>query len=216
MRCTGGPERMIAIVGVEGSRSDDLRRAFVGLGAACEVVHSVDRLERAQKIILPDVGSFPRGIRAIRDGGLLGPIFRAADQGRPILGIGRGLHLFFDVSYEEGQHTGLGVIHGKVTGLDAGGHRSTGPLSLPHQGWGEVEWLEEFPLAGAGVPGGRSYYFDHSHHAEPLDESVVCGRSNYGVDFAAVVRQGNLIGTEFRPERSGEAGWKLLERFARL
>ncbi len=203
---------MIAIIDYDTAQTDELHQALLSLGAPAELVNSQDRLERAHKIILPEAASFRRAIRTLRDRRLLGPIFRAADEKRAVLGIGTGFHLFFDVSYEEGQHTGLGLVHGKATRLDAGGHPSAAQSQPPHRGWNQVFTEGDRPIAFE-VASGTSFFFDHSFHAEPLDERAVAASSNYGVKFSSVIQHGSVIGTQFIPERSEDAGRRFLAAF---
>jgi imidazole glycerol-phosphate synthase subunit HisH len=203
---------MIAILECETGESQRMQKAFAGMGADAKIVGSIEGLDRASKIVIPSGGSFAPAIRSVRDRGLIGPLLRAVDDGRAILAVSLGLYLLMDVSYEEGQHTGLGAIHGKVTRFDFGNHPAARHFVLPHQGWNQVIWSNGCPLL-AGLHSGEYFYFDHSHLAEPLDERVIAARCNHGVDFAAVIAQGRIFATQFLPDRSGEAGLKLLANF---
>ncbi len=206
---------MIAIVDYESSRTVNLKKAIDDLGADSVFVNSVDRLERASKIILPACDSFPRAIRSLRDRGMLRPIFHAVDAGCPVLGIGQGMHLLFDVSYEEGQHTGLGLVHGKVAAFQSAGYSPIANASNRHLGFSPVQWVNGFPLF-VGMNSGEPFYFDHAFHAEPLDDAVIGARARHNVEFSAAVQQANLMGVEFLPEESGDAGLNVLSAFIRL
>lgn len=205
---------MIAIVDYDTSRTANLKKALDDLGAESILVNSVDRLERAAKIILPACDSFPKAVRSMRDRGMLRPIFHAVDAGRPVLGIGQGMHLLFDVSYEEGQHTGLGLVHGKVAPFSAPGYTPLGSGNR-HIGFSPVVWTNGFPLF-VGMNPGESFYFDHAYHAEPLDAAVIGARARHTVEFSAAVQQGALFGVEFLPEESGDAGMKALAAFVQF
>lgn len=206
---------MIAIVNYESARTQEIRDAFAGIDVDADIVASIDRVDRASRIVLPPAASLARAIRAVRDAGIIPSLMRAIDQGRPLLGIGHGLHLLFDVSYEEGQHTGLGVIPGKVTGFDFAGHPVGRSTRVPHQGWSQVTWLNGCPLF-AGLKSGQEFYFDHAYHAEPLDHRLVAATCSHGIDFSAAVWNGPVFGVQFLPEKSGEAGLQLLKNFASL
>jgi imidazole glycerol-phosphate synthase subunit HisH len=203
---------MIAILECEGGDAQRMQKAFASFGADAQVVSSVVDLDRASKIVIPSGNSFPQTARGIRDRGMIGPLLRAIDDGRAILGVSLGFHLLMDVSYEDGQHTGLGAIPGKVARFDFGTHPAARHFVLPHQGWNQVVWSNGCPLF-AGLQSGEYFYFNHSHHAEPLDERLIAARCNHGIDFAAAVWQGRIFAIQFLPERSGEAGLKLLANF---
>ena len=206
---------MIAIVDCESSDTRGIQRAFERIGTKTAVVNSIDRLERASKIVIPPSASFPRMIRSLRDGGLVGPLLSAASGGRPVLAISRGMHLLFDVCYEEGQHTGLGLVHGKVIRFEFGEHPAARHFSLPHQGWNQVHWTNDCPLT-AGLESGEYFYFHHSFHAEPLEHTDTGAQCNHGVDFSALIWKDRIFGTQFLPEKSEDAGLKLLANFAAL
>jgi glutamine amidotransferase len=206
---------MIAILDCGSEDSAKTKQALDSLGADARIVSSAGDLARASKIILPNGGSFPELVRLIRDRGLVEPLLRAADQGVHILAVSHGMHVLMDVSYEDGQHTGLGVISGKATAFDFGTHPAARHFVLPHQGWNQVTWSNGCPLFN-DLQSGEYFYFNHSHHVEPLDARLVAGRCNHGIDFAAVVWQGHVFAAEFLPERSEQAGLKVLANFLAL
>lgn len=206
---------MIAIVDVEGAGAPKLMQALSRAGLAAGLAASQGDFERAERIILADAPDFAAGLRRIRDHGWIRPLLHTAAD-RPILGIGHGLHLLCDVSHEDGQHTGLGLIHGKALRLDPGNHPAARHFGLPHRGWNQVLWQVPASPLLTGLSSGEYFYFDHSAHAEPLDPAAIRGRSNHGVDFASVVQTENLYGVQFLPERSEEAGLKILVNFAAL
>lgn len=203
---------MIALCNYDTCRSDGLLSALAGVGVSATLVRGIDDLERAHKIILPDFDSLPEAIRSFRDRGFLPAIFRAADEGRWILAIGGGGHLLLDVIHAEATHTGLGLIHGKVTRLDAANHPAGRSHAPPHRGWNRVSWRSDHGLA-AGLHMDEEFYFDHAMCAEPLDVRETAAWSNYGVDFCACWSRGRLVGTQFRPEESGQAGRRVLANF---
>jgi len=206
---------MIAILDCEIGDSAKLKKALDSLGADAKLVDCASDLGRASKIILPDGGSFARAVRAIRDRCLVGPLLQAADQGVPFLALSLGMHVLMDVCHEDGQHTGLGLIAGKATTFDFGLHPAARHFVLPHQGWNQVTWSNGCPLL-SGLRSGEYFFFNHSHHAEPLDGSLVAGRCNHGIDFAAVLWQKRIFATQFLPERSEQAGLKVLANFLAL
>jgi glutamine amidotransferase len=206
---------VIGILEYESAEAEAVQAAFSAVGADAQLVNSIDRLDRCSKVVLPPTTSFRSAVRFIRDRGFVTPLMRAIDQRRPVLGMAQGLHLLFDVSYEEGQHTGLGVIPGKVAAFDFEGHAIGQKATLPHRGWNQVHWSRACPLF-EGIESGERFYFDHSFHAEPLDIQLVVGRSNHGIDFSAAVWSGSVVGTQFLPVFSDNAGARVLRNFAAI
>jgi glutamine amidotransferase len=143
----------------------------------------------------------------LRTTGLGAFLTDAAGQGTPIFGICLGSQIIFDYS-EEGDVECLGLVRGAVRHLkqvwmerpDASEDAKSGMLKVPHMGWNEV-------------PGWGTYYFVHSYIICPKDEKVVVGAADYGVPVPAVIRSGNIMATQFHPEKSGEAGLQLLRDF---
>jgi imidazole glycerol-phosphate synthase subunit HisH len=203
---------VIAILQYETGDPKRMHKALVSLGADASVVDSVEGLDRASKIVIPSGTSFRQAVLFLRDRRLVAPLLRAFEDGRAILAASLGLHLLMDVSYEDGQHTGLGAIHGKVTRFEFGDHPAARHYVLPHQGWNQVVWPGDCPLL-TGLRSGEYFYFDHSYHAEPLDGRAIAARSNHGIEFASVIWQKRLFGTQFLPEKSEETGLKLLTNF---
>ncbi|MFQ5428686.1 MAG: imidazole glycerol phosphate synthase subunit HisH [Phycisphaerae bacterium] len=206
---------MIAILDCEGAEAGGVKRALDGLQVDAIPADAADAIERASKIILPHSRSLSLTVAAMRDRQLVMPLLRAIDRGRPVLGISAGFHLLLDVSYEEGQHTGLGVVHGAAKRLDFGTHPAAKHFSIPHQGWNQVRWSVECPLT-AGLRSGEYFYFDHSYFGEPLDERLVAASCTHGVEFSAIIWKDHIFGTQFLPERSDDAGRALLTNFAAM
>jgi glutamine amidotransferase len=206
---------MIAVIDYDDTNAHAVKQALEAVGASADLVKAQAPIERANKVIFPNCSSFETMIRSVRDGALVRPLFTAIDRGIPVLGIGMGMHLLFDVSYENGQHTGLGVVPGKTTGFDLGTHPAAASFGPTHRGWSPVSWQRDCPLL-AGLGSGESFYFDHSFYADPLDSAVMCATCNRGIDFSAMIWQGRLFGTQFLPEKSEKAGQVVLKNFVRM
>ena len=167
-------------------------------------------MDRADKVVLPGVGAFQDAIAEISRRDLIGAIRAAIDSGRPFLGICLGLQLLFDVSYEDGEHEGLGIIPGKVVRFEI-----PDGYKVPHMGWNEVAFSAPSPLT-ANVPDGSHFYFVHSYYVEPSDESVVAGTTEYPDPFCAMIRRDRLFATQFHPEKSQSQGLQILKNFAEI
>lgn len=192
-----------------------ISRALEAVGSGATLSDSGDALLAAERIILPGVGAFPVAIDALEDRGLISVLRLAARQGIPILGLCLGMQLLFDGSEEFGYTSGLGLIHGRVERIvrlpESGALRST------HTAWRKLEW-EENVTKSLHIKGGNpgSLYFVHSFFAKPIDSSDIWATVDYGgLKVPAVVGKLNVWGFQFHPEKSREAGLRLLESFVR-
>lgn len=206
---------MIAVVDYGMGNLRNVQKALQRVGADARVVSTPAELGAGEKIVLPGVGAFGDAIQRLRSARLAGPIVKAVREGTPFFGICLGLQLLFDVSYENGEHTGLGLLPGKVVRFDFPPAAAPQPLSVPHMGWNRVSWTREDPLT-VGLCDGEHMYFAHSFHVVPLDDRLTVGATEYGYRFTSAVRSGNLFATQFHPEKSQAVGLRLLRNFASL
>jgi len=184
-------------------------KALEHVGAHVEVSGDPQMLREMDGLVLPGVGAFPAGMRAIRELELDDLLLERARAGVPLLGLCLGMQLLFERSEEHDGAEGLGLLAGTVRRLSAPG------LKLPHIGWSEVRWRRETPLA-EGLPDPSYLYHVHSFAPAPADEEVVLATADYGEPFAAIVGQGNVYGTQSHPEKSSAHGLALLANFTRL
>jgi len=181
--------------------------AFRRLGLEALVTAEAALIGRASALVLPGVGAFGDSVGKLRALGLEEPITSAIRDGLPFLGICVGLQLLFEVSEEMGEHRGLGILAGRVRRFPPG-------LSVPHMGWNQVHQAQPTPL-WRGVPDGSYAYFVHSYYADPEDKAVVAATTDYGLDYASAVAQGNLYAIQFHPEKSQDVGERILGNFVR-
>ena len=183
------------------------RDATVAVTGDAAVVRAADR------VVFPGQGAMRDCMREMDAGGLREALLEAA-RAKPFLGICIGLQMLFDHS-AEGDTPGLGVLPGQVRRfppermVDANG----GKLKVPHMGWNEVRQECAHPL-WEGIPDGTRFYFVHSYYAEPADPALVSGTALYPFRFACAVARGNIFAVQFHPEKSADAGLKLLANFA--
>lgn len=191
----------VVLIDSGGANIGSVKYALERLGVGARLTADAEAIAKADRVILPGVGTAGAGMARLWELGLV-DVVRAVTQ--PLLGICLGMQLLFDAS-EEGDTTCLGLVPGRVRKL-AGGEG----IRVPHMGWNALGSLRDDPLL-AGVHAGEQAYFVHSYVA-PVGEdtlATVC----HGEEFAAVVRRGNCWGAQFHPERSASVGARLLENF---
>lgn len=201
---------MIRIVDYGMGNLRSVQKAFERLGVPAEIVATPEAIRSAEKLVLPGVGAFRDAIHELDRLGLSDPIREHIRADKSFLGICLGLQLLFDVSYEDGEWRGLGVIPGTVIRFPA-----LPELKVPHMGWNSLLPVGRQPLL-EGIPAGASVYFVHSYHVVPDDESVIAARTEYGIPFVSMVARGRMFATQFHPEKSQKVGLRLLDNFARL
>lgn len=200
---------MIAIIdyGVGNLRS--VQKAFEAVGQQAEVTSDKAIIEAASHVVLPGVGAFGAAAATLRSHGLEDVARDAALSGRPFLGICVGMQLLFDVSFEYGEHAGLGLLPGSVVSFD-----TTNPQAkVPQIGWNAIEWQKENSLTAA-VPSGSMAYFVHSFYCTPAETSDVLATTFHGIGYASAVQRGNITGVQFHPEKSGDVGLALIRAWA--
>jgi glutamine amidotransferase len=157
-------------------------------------------------LLLPGVGHYAALVRALDEKQLRAPLVAAIHRGVPFLGICLGLQVLFKSSEEAGQLHGLNLLPGIVSALPA-------TVKLPHMGWNQLEKKRESALL-AGVDRGAYFYFAHSYAALDSNGSAAA-TCVYGTEFSAVIEQKNIFAVQFHPEKSGDAGARILRNFLR-
>ena len=185
------------------------RRGLERAGAAVSITEDPDDFAMADGIVLPGVGAFSEGMD--NAGPFREPLAAAADRDQPIFGICLGMQMLLTTS-EEADHEGQGEVEGLdfVPGTNL---RFDTDLKVPHMGWNELSVERDHPIVD-GVDGEYAY-FVHSYYASPDDPGATVATTDYGTDFPAVIASeaGNVFGTQFHPEKSGETGLRILRNF---
>jgi glutamine amidotransferase len=179
-----------------------VQKAFEHLGAAATITDDPTVVAAAERLVLPGVGAFGDAMRELHRRDLVAPIIAHIRADRPFFGICMGLQLLFETGWEGGRHEGLGLLAGDVARFEL-----PSGFKVPHMGWNTVAWRS------SDRPAGEHFYFVHSYHARPADESVVAAVTDYGGQFCAAVARGRLFATQFHPEKSQAAGLRLLQAF---
>ncbi len=179
--------------------------ALERLGARVKIVKKPEDILNAERLVFPGVGNFGSLIETLRRKGYFEPLRRYLEEGRPFLGICLGLQALFEKSEEAPEVPGLGFFKGHVKKFD---HR----LSVPHMGWNGIKPQQPSPIFN-GLTGEEKFYFVHSYHVVPEEPDIILCTTDYGYEFVSAVQKGNVIATQFHPEKSGQAGLKLLQNF---
>lgn len=198
----------IAIVDYGMGNIRSVINALREVGADGELIRDAGAVARQRKLIIPGVGAFGEAMENLRRFGLDQALEEARKAGATILGICLGMQLMFTESDEGGQQTGLGWVKGPVARFP----KQPG-LRVPHMGWNDLAFTREHALR-AGVENGSDVYFLHSHYCSCDDPSDVLATAEYGVRFTAMIARENLFGIQFHPEKSQQAGLRMLRNFA--
>ena len=200
---------MIVVVDYGMGNLRSVSKALEAAGADVVVSSRADDLRHAERIVLPGQGAFRDAMLSLRDTGLVDVL---ADEvrgaGKPLLGICLGLQLLANVSYEDGEHEGLGWIPARVERLGGEGQR----LRVPHMGWDDVTFAADSRLT-RGLRKVPTFYFAHSYHFVPESRAIVAATCDYGRSIMAAIQYENVFATQFHPEKSQEAGLTLLQNF---
>ncbi|MGC1615511.1 MAG: imidazole glycerol phosphate synthase subunit HisH [Candidatus Acidiferrum sp.] len=184
-----------------------VERALQRLGAHARRSSSPESIANAEAIILPGVGHYSALVRALDQQNFRAALIDALHRGVPFLGICLGLQALFKSSEEAPELQGLNLLPGRVCALPSS-------VKLPHMGWNQLAFRQESRLL-AGIEPDSYFYFAHSFAATDSDfsPSATC---TYGTQFAAVIEHKNIHAVQFHPEKSGEAGARVLLNFLRL
>ncbi|MCA9013624.1 MAG: imidazole glycerol phosphate synthase subunit HisH [Planctomycetaceae bacterium] len=187
-----------------------VQKAFEKIGEAAEVTSDPSVIGAADRMVLPGVGAFRDAVAALRNHDLVSPIVDHIAADRPFLGICLGMQLLMDVSYEDGEFEGLGIISGAVRRFDL-----PAEYKIPHMGWNQLvaDSAEACCPLLNGLPSEAWFYFVHSYYVDPLDSQWIAARTDYGGSFTSVVSKGRVMATQFHPEKSQGAGLQLLKNF---
>lgn len=201
---------MIAIIDYDAGNIRSVEKALVRLGQEVKVTREKDEILRADKVILPGVGSFGDAMEKIHKYGLRDVISEIVERKTPFLGICLGMQLLFEKSDETPGVEGLGILKGEILRIpDAPG------LKIPHMGWNSLELQRDGRLFRE-LPKEPYVYFVHSYYLRAADEEIVTATAEYGTCIHASVEKDSVFGCQFHPEKSGDTGIQILRNFVEL
>lgn len=200
---------MIAIIDYGMGNLRSVSKALELLGAEFKICTTGKSLGAAKKIILPGVGAFGDAMKELKSRNLIKPLMENLKKGKKLLGVCLGLQLFFDSSEEAPGVEGLGLLSGRVRRF-----RSR-TVKVPHMGWNDIRIEKKHPLL-EGIVSGEYFYFVHSFYAKPSSPKTVLASCQYGKEnFAAIAGNKQIAATQFHPEKSQDAGIRILRNFIR-
>jgi glutamine amidotransferase len=202
----------LAIIDYGMANLRSVQKGFERVGHAARIIRTAHEIAQADRIVLPGVGAFRDAIATLRERGIDVAVKDHIARGRPFLGICLGLQMLFDVGEEDGAWEGMGVIGGRCVRFEV--DRTHG-LKVPHMGWNALQKRSDMPLMN-GIEDGSHVYFVHSYHVRPSDASVIATTTEYGGSFVSSICRGNVVATQFHPEKSQSVGLKMLENFATM
>lgn len=202
---------MIAIIDYGAGNIQSVYKALKFIGADCKVTSDKDEILNADGAILPGVGSFGDAMDTMTKRGIKDTIIEYTKSGKPFLGICLGLQLLFPESEETPGVKGLDIFKGTITKIP----NQNRTLKIPHMGWNNISIKQKNGIF-KDIEGEPYVYFVHSFYLKAQDKNIVAATTQYGVEIDAAVQKGNIIATQFHPEKSGEVGLKMLKNFAEM
>ena len=197
----------ISIIDYQAGNLRSVQKALEKCGANAVISADPETIINSDAVVFPGQGACDTSMNNLKNTGLDNVVKTIIQLGTPFLGVCLGLQLLLDYS-DEGNEPCLGVIGGKVVSLPDTG-------KIPHMGWNEVRVLSDHPVF-AGMPENGHYYFVHSYYVVPAESSLICGTTEYGLEFCSAVTYKNVLAVQFHPERSGEVGLQIYKNFVSI
>ncbi|HTS16719.1 MAG TPA: imidazole glycerol phosphate synthase subunit HisH [Verrucomicrobiae bacterium] len=201
---------MIALVDYGMGNLRSVEKALIRVGGDVRIVGDAKSVLAADAVVLPGVGAFGDCMANLAKAGVVEAIRETIASKKPFLGICLGFQALLDTSEEAAGVRGLGIFSGSVPRFAVSG------LKVPHMGWNELKIRKPGCPLLEGVADGSRVYFVHSYYCQPESASVVCGTTEYGIEFCSMLWSENVYATQFHPEKSQAVGLKMLENFVRI
>lgn len=199
---------MIAIINYGAGNLGSVANAITKLGYRLKVTDKPKDVLSADAVILPGVGAAGDTVDKLEALGMGDVVRQLVKENRPLFAVCVGLQVLLSNTEEGGGHKCLDILPGNVRRLPQG-------LKIPHMGWNQVKQRVNHPIFDE-IPDETNFYFVHSYYADPEDTSIVSGTTEYGMSFCSMIIKGNLVATQFHPEKSGNYGLKMYSNFLTL
>lgn len=193
----------IGIIDYQSGNLKSIENMLKYLGQEYFIASSPEEIKSADKLIFPGQGHFEQATNALKRSGLIEGIKFSIAEGKPFLGICLGLQILFEKSEEAPEVDGLSVLEGEVLKFQQG--------KIPQIGWNKIQ-----TTSNNSILGDEYYYFVNSFYVQPKNELIISSYCNYHLDFVASIEKENLIAVQFHPEKSGEAGIRVFEKWLKL
>ena len=202
---------MIAIIDYGMGNIHSVQKALESMGAKTIVTNKPDGIKASDKAVLPGVGAFDDAMQELKRQNLILSLTEHIKSKKIFLGICLGMQLLFEESEEARESKGLGLLKGRVKKFE-----NKDNLKVPHMGWNQLKVKNSACPLLKDVADNSYVYFCHSYYPKPQDERIIAAITDYGVDFTSILRQDNIYGVQFHPEKSQETGLKILKNFVNL
>jgi glutamine amidotransferase len=198
---------MIAIIDYGAGNLKSVKKAFDYLNVDSRVISNSEKLIEAEKVVLPGVGAFGAAVEKLQDSDFYEAIQVWLRSDKPFLGICLGMQLLFESSWESPGVKGLAIFKGENLRFNSG--------KVPQIGWNQIQIQRRSRLLN-DVPDNSFFYFLHGYHIAPTNQDLVTATTEYGIIYPSMIEQGNIYAVQFHPEKSGNAGLKLLKNWVEL
>ena len=192
----------IALIDYGAGNLRSISNACIKLGEKPVLVTKAEQLKRAERIILPGVGNFGSAMQSLE--GFREVLMEVIDDGVPFLGLCLGIQVILESSEESPGVNGLGIIKGMCK-------RFPSSVKIPHMGWNSIKIRKGRLLEG--IQADDYFYFVHSYYSVPENKDMVVATTDYGIEFPSVIEKDNIFATQFHPEKSGDAGLRVMKNF---
>ena len=199
---------MIAVIDYGAGNLRSVANALVKIGHRPTVTSNPDDVIGASAVVLPGVGAAADAMLNLRKSGMTDVIRQLVLEEHPLFAVCIGMQIMLSATEEGGWHECLGIIPGMVKRLPPG-------LKIPHMGWNQVRQRVIHPIY-EGIPDEANFYFVHSYYPDIEDTSIIAGTTEYDISFCSIFLKGNLVATQFHPEKSGEYGLRMYANFLKM
>lgn len=199
---------MIIVIDYDAGNTANVLRALKKIGVQAELSSDPTKILAADGLILPGVGAYPTAMAELTKRDLVPAIKEAVAKGIPLLGICLGMQVLTETGLEHQETQGLGFIPGVCREIEGSKN-----LPVPHMGWNDLTVKQDSPLTG-GLDG-QSVYFVHSYFTD-VPEEYIDVTADYGIEVPVMIHKGNVYGAQFHPEKSGDLGLGILEKFINI